>query len=70
MICYDFRCSDGHVTEAFVKTEVRTIRCECGLEASRIISPANFLLDGSDRAYPTAHDKWVREHERHGKITP
>lgn len=63
---WDFRCPDGHVSEHFVETEDRTVRCECGLEAQRIISPLKFSVDGSDPAWPTAHDKWVREHERAG----
>lgn len=65
---YDFRCPEGHVAEAFVSAEIKHIRCICGQEATRIISPINFQLNGADSGWPTAHDKWVREHERAGKI--
>lgn len=66
--CYDFRCPSNHITEAFVKAGVQTVRCKCGLEAHRIISGSRFHLPGHDKGYPTAHDKWVREHEKAGKI--
>ena len=68
MRLYDFRCPNGHTSEHLVKPDVKHIRCECGAEADRIISPVNFAVDGSDPAWPTAHDKWVREHEAAGKI--
>lgn len=65
---YDFRCPNGHVTEHFVDAESKHVRCNCGEEANRIISPINFALNGADSGWPTAHDRWVREHERAGKI--
>lgn len=66
MRLYDFRCPDGHVFEELVKSDVHEVRCKCGQDAVRIISPINFHLDGSDTAWPTAHDRWVKEHERAG----
>lgn len=65
---YDFRCPKDHVTEQLVEADTPHIRCKCGEEASRVISGVNFSLDGSDPAWPTAHDRWVREHESAGKI--
>lgn len=65
---YDFRCTSGHITEHYVKADVQHVRCECGAEATRIISGGKFKLPGHDTAYPTAHEKWVREHEKAGKI--
>ena len=66
---YDFRCEKGHVTEKLVDPAIKYIRCECGREATRIISSVNFTLDGSKADFPTAHDQWVRRHEKAGKLT-
>jgi hypothetical protein len=67
VILYDFRCKNGHITEELVKADTPSIRCECGEEATRTITPVRFTLDGTDPGYPTAHERWVREHERAGK---
>lgn len=68
MKLYDFRCPGGHITEELTSDDTIHIRCECGKEATRIISKANFMLNGADNGYPTAHEKWVREHERAGSL--
>ena len=70
MILYDFRCPNGHVFEDFVVKDTLTVRCNCGAQATRIISTVNFKLPGHDDAYPTAHSRWVREHEEAGRKTP
>lgn len=65
---YDFRCTEGHITEHYVEAGVTQVRCECGAPATRIISGCRFHLKGSDDGFPTAHDRWVREHENAGKL--
>lgn len=67
---FDFRCSEGHVTEEYVDAETRTVRCKCGQEAHRIISPVPFKLNGADASWPTAHSKWIKEHEEAGRKNP
>jgi hypothetical protein len=69
MKLYDFRCPNDHLFEALVQDDVREKDCECGQTAKRIISPIRTMFVsgvGHDSAWPTAHDKWVREHERAG----
>jgi hypothetical protein len=63
---FDFRCPDGHTTEHFVSDDVRQVRCNCGAESERIISPIRFHLEGASGHFPTATDKWIREHEKYG----
>lgn len=62
----DFRCPDNHVHEQLVKADTQSVRCGCGKTANRVISGGHFFLDGSSAAFPTAHDRWVREHEKSG----
>lgn len=66
MRLHDFKCPEGHITEELVQSGVSHIRCKCGQQADRIISPIRFQLPGHDDGYPTAHDRWVREHEKAG----
>lgn len=64
---FDFRCPDGHITEDVVHKDTDNIPCECGKIATRIISGTSFSLPGNDDGFPTAHEKWAREHERAGQ---
>lgn len=59
---YDFKCSEGHITEKLVGDET-TLLCECGLEANRIISPIRISLDGTDPVFVSAYDRWAKRHE-------
>ena len=63
---YDFRCTEGHIEEHLCTSEEKQRRCSCGSSSTRIISPTKFILNGADDGWPTAHSKWVREHERAG----
>ena len=63
---WDFKCPEGHVTEHFVDEQDLHARCECGADATRIISPTNFSLPKNDPGFPGAYSKWIREHERAG----
>lgn len=63
---YDFKCPNGHVTEELVPKNIKDIMCpECSKDAHRIISPTKFSLD--PLSFPTAGDKWIREHEKAGR---
>lgn len=67
LVFYDFKCSNGHIYEDFVARGTTTSRCKCGANAKKVLTVPNFHLDGSDPSWPTASDKWTREHERKGK---
>ena len=64
---FDFQCPAGHIFEELVGSE-RTLRCECGLEAQRIMSPIRCQLEGYSGDFPGAAMKWTREHEKGAKI--
>lgn len=67
---YDFRCKCGQVFEAFVNTSIRNVRCSCGDEANRLISPVRCQLDGASGDFPGAAMRWEKrrgeqiKHER------
>jgi len=63
---YDFRCTNGHVFEEFVKSGTTTSRCGCGANATKMVSAPSFHLDGASGDFPGQHMKWVREHEKAG----
>ena len=64
---YDFRCTNEHVFEQMVESNVTTSRCGCGANATRMVSAPSFHLNGADGSFPGAHMKWVKEHEKAGK---
>lgn len=67
MRVFDFKCSEGHINEAFVKTdEVDNIRpCpDCGGDSSRIISAPTVVLDPISGAFPGATMKWARDRQQ------
>lgn len=64
---YDFRCGEGHVFEKFVKPEITVCRCDCGSEATKLVSAPRCHLEGASGDFPGAHMKWVREHEKAGR---
>ncbi len=50
-----------------VTSNVTEYKCSwCGDLMQRIISGTSFKLDGTDPAFPTAYDKWARQHEKAG----
>jgi hypothetical protein len=52
---FDFQCSNNHITERFIDTEIREVECpECGELSKRIISPV--LIGGFIKS-----DKWARQ---------
>lgn len=70
LILFDFECSDGHVFEELVPSDVRTQPCKCGKEALRQI--ANVRLDwrkmGLDPSFSTCADKWAKMQEQKSRI--
>ena len=70
MKVYDYKCGVClHTEEHFVvNSDIRTVTCrQCGAEARRMIPRPRFMLDGTDPAYPTAWDRWAKDHEKRGK---
>jgi hypothetical protein len=60
-LMFDFQCTDGHVTERLVDSEVGTIACpECGKEAIKLVSSPQVKLEGFTGAFPDAYEKWAR----------
>lgn len=61
---FDFKCSNGHVFESNVPSDVRHSKCpDCSAPANRLISaPALKIPFTGD--YPGAAFKWARHHEK------
>lgn len=65
----DFKCTNNHYFEEFVADSVTTSRCGCGANATIVLSATKSYLDGSSGDFPGAHMRWVRDHERGGRVT-
>ena len=63
---FDFRCTNEHIFEDFVDEGTTVSRCECGANATKILSATPHILDGASGDFPGRHMKWVREHENAG----
>jgi hypothetical protein len=61
---FDFKCSNGHCTEHLVEDSVTSIRCACGVESTRMISPVKTVLDHISGDFPGATMKWARHREQ------
>lgn len=58
---FDFKCTDGHLTESFVDSDTKEIQCSvCLTVAHRIISPTGIYLEPFSGQYPAAYDRWAR----------
>jgi hypothetical protein len=69
---FDFECDTCDViSEQFVTSNVHNISCTFCIagEMHRVISGTSFKLDGTDPAYPTAYDKWAKQHEKAGGLS-
>ena len=65
---FDFRCKDGHISEALVDKETLEIMCRvCDEPALRVVSPTKFKLEGWSGAFPSRAESWSRDHENAGK---
>ena len=64
---FEFKCSQGHVHEAY--TDKWENECPaCTEVAYRIISAPRIKLDGISGHFPTASDKWARNHEEATRV--
>jgi len=68
---FDFRCSTcRRKFEAIVDlSSTMTIRCSCGQTAYKVLSPVRASLDPLSGHFPSATDKWAKEHEQKAKST-
>jgi len=65
---YDFKCPDGHITEEYIDSEIKTSVCKtCGANTKRLISPVTCHLDVTSGHFPGATMKWAKEHEKGAK---
>lgn len=61
----DFRCTDGHITERFIDSEVSDVPCEtCGKQAEKTLGLGTVILDGTDPGFPGAYSKWATIREK------
>ncbi len=72
LMLFDFKCPDcHHQCEELVKRDIKHIGCpECGGIMDRVISPTRFKLEGLTGHFPTAADKWARQHEKAAREEP
>lgn len=60
---FDFLCRQEHITEAYVDSDVRSIKCHtCEQDADRIISSPAIKLEGWSGSFPGAANKFDRIH--------
>ncbi|CAB4214057.1 hypothetical protein UFOVP1457_17 [uncultured Caudovirales phage] len=59
---FEFACENGHLTERLIDYESKSIRCECGETANRILSAPAFKLEGWSGNFPSAHGKFEKSH--------
>jgi len=64
MRLFDFRCPDGHKFEDLVKSDVTVSRCNCGLDAKRIVSTGRSKLEGISGDFTDANDKWAKRRKQ------
>lgn len=66
---FDFVCSAcDAVTERYIDSDVRSLVCECGHEATRVIGMPTVKLEGITGAFPGAAEKWARVREDNARI--
>lgn len=66
----DFHCDRcGSDLERYVDSETRSIACDCGSEARRVIGTPRIALEGITGSFPGAHDRWARVREENARIT-
>jgi len=59
---YEFVCAEGHITEAYIDSELRTTTCkECDQAAIRIVSRPMVKLEGVTGDFPGAAMQWERK---------
>lgn len=61
---FDFKCDEHGRFEGMARSNEETKACpECGKECPTVISPVRTWLDGTDPDFPTAWDRWAKDHE-------
>ena len=60
----DFECPSGHVTEHFVDSNTTSVRCECGLEATKQLNGLTFKANVGKNATTKAVLQWAKKRER------
>jgi len=63
---FEFKCDQGHIFEEFVGAGTTISRCDCGANATKIVSATRHVLEGASGDFPGRHSKWLREHEKAG----
>lgn len=63
---FDGRCPQGHVNEFWGELDETQVCPDCGGDATRIITPVRFVLEGASGHFPTATQRWIKEHESRG----
>ena len=63
---FEFKCDQGHIFEEFVEAGATISRCDCGANATKIVSATRHVLEGASGDFPGRHSKWLREHEKAG----
>ena len=65
---FEHMCPAGHITEHYIGYETKIVPCSiCGVDANRIISTPQIMLDGTDPVYVSAHEKWAKTREDKAK---
>lgn len=60
---FEFECNAGHRFEALTKYSEKQVACKhCENVALRVISTPRINLEGWSMSFPTAADKWARNH--------
>ena len=59
---YEFACESGQRIERFTSYEDKTVSCNCGKLASRVISAPASKLEGWSGHFPTAHAQFEKRH--------
>lgn len=69
MPTYSFECPGCDIVfDKFLPMNHGEVLCDnCGEAAHKIILSVNFKLDGTDPGFPTAYERWAKEHERRAK---
>lgn len=59
---YEFVCESGQRIERFTSYEDKTVQCQCGKLASRVISAPASKLEGWSGHFPSAWTKFDKSH--------
>lgn len=63
----DFKCPNGHITEAYIDNTAQNIVCECGEMADKQIG-ANQILKKDGLPIGIMGDAWAKKHSDRTKL--